>query len=220
MHKLMITFCLLLGVLSLKAQSVNGIRVDGNGYSIIVYMDGRQISLPAANCFIANLNGGSYRIEVYAARNYRSGERMSRENLLFDERVYFNGFGVKDIIVGRDEDRRPLPGQRPLPDRPYQERVMGRDTFERFLQSVKKASFDSDKMELIKTAVATADFTSAQCRRVVDLYSFDDEKLKVMKLMFPRIADKENFVVVIDALTFTLNKDEMNKFIRQYMNQR
>lgn len=219
MRKFIITFCLLLGVLSLKAQSVNGIRIDGDGSSIVVYMDGRQISLPTTTCFIANLRGGSYRIEVYTARNYRSGERMGREYLLFDERVFFNGSGVKDIFVGRNEGNRP--GNRPYPgNRPSSNEVMGRQAFDRFFESLKRASFDSDKMELIKTALATADFTSAQCRKVVDLYSFDSEKLNIMKLMFPRIDDKENFVIVVDALSFSSNKNEMNAFIRKYMNQR
>ena len=50
--------------LSLQAQSVNGIRIDGGNTPILVYLGGNQISLPTTTCFIANLNPGHYTVEV------------------------------------------------------------------------------------------------------------------------------------------------------------
>ena len=48
MRKIIISFCILLAALSLKAQSVSGIRIDGGDTPILVYFGGRQMcTLPA-----------------------------------------------------------------------------------------------------------------------------------------------------------------------------
>ena len=46
MRKIIISFCILFAALSLQAQSVNGIRIDGGNTPILVYLGGNQISLP------------------------------------------------------------------------------------------------------------------------------------------------------------------------------
>ena len=68
----------------------------------------------------------------------------------------------------------------------------------------------------LKTALANSDFTSAQCLQVTKLYTFDDDRMAIMKKMYPRIVDKEAFFTVIATLTFSSNKDEMNKFVQNY----
>lgn len=55
MRKIIISFCILFtNFLSLQAQSVNGIRIDGGNTPILVYPGGNQICLPTTTCFIAN----------------------------------------------------------------------------------------------------------------------------------------------------------------------
>ena len=39
MRKIIISFCILLSALSLQAQSVSGIRIDGGNTPILVYFD-------------------------------------------------------------------------------------------------------------------------------------------------------------------------------------
>ena len=43
MRKIIISFCILFAALSLQAQSVNGIRIDGGNTPILVYLGGNQI---------------------------------------------------------------------------------------------------------------------------------------------------------------------------------
>ena len=40
MRKIIISFCILFAALSLQAQSVNGIRIDGGNTPILVYLGG------------------------------------------------------------------------------------------------------------------------------------------------------------------------------------
>ena len=112
------------------------------------------------------------------------------------------------------------PGQEEYcPDSQY-DRVMSEQLFKKFLSEVKKEPFKDDRMEMIKTALAASDFTSGQCLELTRLYTFDDDRMEIMKMMYPRIVDKGAFFTVIATLTFSSNRDEMNKFVQSYGRRR
>ena len=120
---------------------------------------------------------------------------------------------------GRGEIRPGSPG-RPgqegyCPDSQY-DRVMSEQLFKKFLSEVKKEPFKDDRMEMIKTALAGSDFTSGQCLELTRLYTFDDDRMEIMKIMYPRIVDKEAFFTVINTLTFSSSKEKMKDFIIGY----
>ena len=211
MRKIIISFCILFAALSLQAQSVNGIRIDGGNTPILVYLGGNQISLPTTTCFIANLNPGHYTVEVYATRFTRAGERVWKGEKLYKDLVYFDGRGVTEIWVdGRDNMRPERPG-RPeqgehRPGYGYN-RVMNDQLFQTFYKEMKNEPFKDDRMKLLNAALAGSDFTSAQCLQLTKLYTFDDDRMEIMKFMYPRIVDKEAFFTVINTLTFISSKE-------------
>ena len=222
MRKIIISFCILLAALSLKAQSISGIRIDGGNTPILVYFGGNQMCMPTTTCFVANLKSGYYTVEVYSTRFSRPGERVWKGERLYKDNVYFNGIGVTEIVVDvRDEIR---PDNRPgrpghgghRPDYDRHDRVMDNQLFQTFLGNVKKEPFKDDRIALINAALASSDFTSGQCLQLTKLYTFDDDRMEIMKMMYPRIVDKEAFFTVIATLTFSSNKDEMNKFVQNY----
>lgn len=213
---------MLMAVLSLKAQSITGIRIDGGESPILVYLDGRQINEPATSCFIANLKASSYLIEVYATRYTRPGERPSKGQILYKERFNFNGRGVESISVDT-RNNNPRPGSRPnqgsgYPDRGRNDRVMNDRLFDSFYATVSKESFDSDRIKAIDTAVITTDFTSEQCLRLVKLFRFDNDMMIIMRKLYPGIVDKQSFFTVLGVLKYSSSKETMNKFIRDYNN--
>ena len=220
MRKIIISFCILFAALSLQAQSVNGIRIDGGNTPILVYLGGNQISLPATTCFIANLNPGHYTVEVFATRFTRAGERVWKGEKLYKDLVYFDGRGVTEIWVdGRDNMRPERPG-RPeqgehRPGYGYN-RVMNDQLFQTFYKEMKNEPFKDDRMKLLNAALAGSDFTSAQCLQLTKLYTFDDDRMEIMKIMYPRIVDKEAFFTVINTLTFSSSKEKMKDFIIGY----
>ena len=220
MRKIIISFCILFAALSLQAQSVNGIRIDGGNTPILVYLGGNQICLPTTTCFIANLNPGHYTVEVFATRFTRAGERVWKGEKLYKDFVYFDGRGVTEIWVdGRDNMRPERPG------RPEQgehrpgyghNRVMNDQLFQTFYKEMKNEPFKDDRMKLLNAALAGSDFTSAQCLQLTKLYTFDDDRMEIMKIMYPRIVDKEAFFTVINTLTFSSSKEKMKDFIIGY----
>ena len=220
MRKIIISFCILFAALSLQAQSVNGIRIDGGNTPILVYLGGNQICLPTTTCFIANLNPGHYTVEVFATRFTRAGERVWKGEKLYKDLVYFDGRGVTEIWVdGRDNMRPERPG-RPeqgehRPGYGYN-RVMNDQLFQTFYKEMKNEPFKDDRMKLLNAALAGSDFTSAQCLQLTKLYTIDDDRMEIMKIMYPRIVDKEAFFTVINTLTFSSSKEKMKDFIIGY----
>ena len=220
MRKIIISFCILFAALSLQAQSVNGIRIDGGNTPILVYLGGNQICLPTTTCFIANLNPGHYTVEVFATRFTRAGERVWKGEKLSKDLVYFDGRGVTEIWVDGRDNMRPERPSRPeqgehRPGYGYN-RVMNDQLFQTFYKEMKNEPFKDDRMKLLNAALAGSDFTSAQCLQLTKLYTFDDDRMEIMKIMYPRIVDKEAFFTVINTLTFGSSKEKMKDFIIGY----
>ena len=220
MRKIIISFCILFAALSLQAQSVNGIRIDGGNTPILVYLGGNQICLPTTTCFIANLNPGHYTVEVFATRFTRAGERVWKGEKLYKDLVYFDGRGVTEIWVDGRDNMRPERPSRPeqgehRPGYGYN-RVMNDQLFQTFYKEMKNEPFKDDRMKLLNAALAGSDFTSAQCLQLTKLYTFDDDRMEIMKIMYPRIVDKEAFFTVINTLTFGSSKEKMKDFMIGY----
>lgn len=95
-------------------------------------------------------------------------------------------------------------------------RAMRNDEFARFLNDVKSKIFDSDRTDFIEKATRSTGFTSEQCCRLIKLYSFDDDRTKVLKILYPSVVDKDNFSAAIDGLDFLSNQDTVKNFVRNY----
>lgn len=186
-----------------KAADLKGIRVESNDYPILVYVDGTQMCSPVYSCFIANLRSGMYKVEVY---NARSNQRV------FSENIHYNGFRVEEINI----ENRPGHAVKPNHDRdghPRRNRVMSGKEFDKFYNSVVSATFDSEKKSLIDLGLTGNDFTTEQVARLVKLYTFDSEKLPLLKKFYPNTADKANYYSLLELLDFISSKNELKQFI-------
>lgn len=221
MHRILISFCILFAALSVKAQTISGIRIDGGNNPIVVYVGGSQMCLPTTTCFVANLKPGYYTIDVYASRYSRPEERPWKGQKLYSERVYFNGKGVKDISADRDNSH---PESKPdyneghnAPNRGDQnDNTMNDRLFNTFYKSVEKEISDANRIKMIDTALATSDFTSEQCLRLSGLVKFDNDRMIIMRKMYPQIVDKQAFFIVFSLLKYSSSKETMNTFIKNY----
>ena len=105
---------------------------------------------------------------------------------------------------------------RPNPGRPYQDRyssVMSPDAFNRFMTSIKGASFDKNKLDVLDLTVGYSYFTVDQIIQVLNSMSFSDGKLEVVRKMYPSVADPENVFQLIDSFTFSSDKEKAKAII-------
>lgn len=98
-------------------------------------------------------------------------------------------------------------------------KVMSPAEFERFHQHL-KSGFSSDRMKKIRDALLVSRFTSQQCGVMVGLFSFSDEQIDFMETVYPSVADKQNFSVAMDKMSFGTDKNRIREYIDKYNNRR
>ena len=92
---------------------------------------------------------------------------------------------------------------------------MSNKDFRRLRRSVEDASFDADKFVMIRAAAATSNFSEKQCLKLMDGFDFDDDKLKVLEIIAPKLVGKVNSVKIISTFTFSQPKEKAAKMLHQ-----
>ena len=86
--------------------------------------------------------------------------------------------------------------------------AMNEKDFQFLYKIIKKKSFDDERMEILSVGVLDNYFTCQQCARLMSLYKFDDEKLKILRIMTGHIVDLENYQNILMILDFDSNKQK------------
>jgi Domain of unknown function (DUF4476) len=80
---------------------------------------------------------------------------------------------------------------------------------------VRKEAFDDRRINIAKQAAGNSNFSTAQVRDLMGIFSFDDGKLDVAKYFYNRTLDRNNYYQLTDALSFGSSKDALLAFIRR-----
>ena len=96
-------------------------------------------------------------------------------------------------------------------DKPEKPAPMRAAAFAQLLETIGEASFDKDKVEVVRHAAQTNWFLASQVASVMDLLSFDDGKIDAAAAMWPKITDPENSFVIFNKLTFDSSKEKLRK---------
>lgn len=83
--------------------------------------------------------------------------------------------------------------------------------FDQLVATIRKASFDDDKVAVARHAAQSNWFSAAQIASVMGLLSFDDGKIDAAVAMWPRMTDPENSFVIFNKLTFDSSKEKLRK---------
>ena len=86
--------------------------------------------------------------------------------------------------------------------------AMSEKDFQFLYKIIKKKSFDDDRMEILGVGVLDNYFTCHQCVRLMSLYKFDDDKLKILRIMAGHIVDLENHHDILMRIDFDSNKEK------------
>lgn len=187
------------------AQNLYELRVESDA-PVEVFLNGTQVCNPVQSCMIANLRRGSYLLEVFSiVRDFYNVE----PKLIYSENIYFSGREIKDVFVssGIADDEAyvntPSPG-------------MDNETFDRLYNQLKSTPFESERRAIIDAAVAHLWFYTGQVEKILKEYTFDSEKLPLLKKMYPAIVDKDRSFMLLDLFTFSSSKEELTNFMNNF----
>ena len=93
-------------------------------------------------------------------------------------------------------------------------RAMHHKDFKMMCEVVDDASFHEKKIGVIKVACISSYFNSKQCAKLLSMISFDDAKLKALKVLAPRMIDRD-VTDIVKQFSFSSNKDKALEILRQ-----
>ncbi|MEI8116096.1 MAG: DUF4476 domain-containing protein [Flavobacteriia bacterium] len=85
-----------------------------------------------------------------------------------------------------------------------------------FLEELKDQSFEDDRLEAVKLALKNTCLTADQAGKIIELYSFDDNKLEVAKFLSDRLIDRENATSLAKFMSFDSSKMEYRKYVASH----
>jgi hypothetical protein len=85
--------------------------------------------------------------------------------------------------------------------------------FNLLVLTVENQKFESDKIAVIQQAAMTNYFVIAQLTRLLENFSFEDSRIKVIEIVYPAILDREHSHLLYNYLTFSSNKEKLNQII-------
>ena len=96
---------------------------------------------------------------------------------------------------------------------PERARAMRDKDFLMMYKIVKKASFNDNRIDIIRVAAIGSYFSSKQCAELLSLISFNDDKLKALEVMAPRIVDDKDVDRILKQFSFNRDKDKAMKIL-------
>ena len=87
--------------------------------------------------------------------------------------------------------------------------------FSMMYKIVKDASFDKNKIGIIRVACIASNFSSKQCARLLALLSFDDNKIDALEIMKPNLVELDNYNKILNQFSFSSSREKAAKILLQ-----
>lgn len=149
---------------------------------------------------------------------YVHNDLLSQEywSLIFDRGI------LRSMSQRRPEVRRiegyPSEQREPVYPPTYGEGYAGSEWFERLYAEVRRAPFESDKLRLIADASRGGVFSTQQTVALMKIFSFDGERLKVLRILAPRTILRGDAYEIINSFTF--EKDAARRILDESIRRR
>jgi hypothetical protein len=98
----------------------------------------------------------------------------------------------------------------------YAGKVMSDNEFGRMLENISRERFENNMVKSATQVISTSYFTSIQVKQMLQLFSFENNKLDLAKLAFDKTIDQRNYSVVNDVFSSNSSKDELARFVRNH----
>lgn len=95
-------------------------------------------------------------------------------------------------------------------------KIMSDRDFSDLCEKIKSEGFESDKIYVIQLAAKYNRFTVAQLITLINLMSFSNDKIEVVKIVYPNVIDKYNSHLIINEFTHSSDKERVKKIINDF----
>ncbi|RYU78694.1 DUF4476 domain-containing protein [Hymenobacter persicinus] len=92
-------------------------------------------------------------------------------------------------------------------------RVMSPQDADMLVQTVKRNSFDSNRLSIAKQALDQTYIQSDDLRRLLDTFDFEASKVELAKYAYARVADRQNFYRIYDTFDFQTSVQEVQRAV-------
>lgn len=199
-----------------------------------VMLDNKYMNVPSANFFLNNLKPGTHRLKVI--KHYPSFYGSH-----FPPKVIFNGFimiPAKSNVFAMINLYNQYEVYSIIKDEPWADddtddsyyyentscenlmpappACMNHGYFQQLKYSIANTAFESDKLKIAEQGISANGVSAQQVLELMELLTFESNKVKLAKFAYPYTFDKQNYFVVNNGFTYSSSIRELNKFVSLY----
>lgn len=150
-------------------------------------------------------------VKVMQTANYEEPELTTSSSSSSVESSININVNVNDDM-GFDNEQ---PQENALPVIVPKKKAMSESEFNKFKQNVENESFGDDMLSVVRIGAKSKYFTTNQVVRLIELFSFSDEKIETVQICWPKVVDQDNAHNLIGAFTFSSDKEKVENIINQ-----
>lgn len=196
-----------------------------NKSTIRVTIDGRRYPLEYNMLVLNDVEPGNHTIKIVERSTSGYNVPTNREKVLYNGSVYIRTNYHTDILINRFGktliDEQDISSSR-YDDEEYDNEggynygtAISDVDFDALKRSLQQEKFTSNRMTKVKTAISTNYFRTEQVRQMAQLFSFEDDKMQLVKQAYPKTIDRTNYYQLADLFSFSSSKDELSRFIQE-----
>jgi hypothetical protein len=191
-----------------------------------VYVDGYPIAASGTLNGASGIVPGLRRIEVFAQR---TGFRQQPGALirLYSQPILVRPRHEVELLVSRSGrvylEQQPagfgfLPeeefGQPGVGFQPWMPAAMQEADYNGLMRALKAEAFEDTRLKLAERVLGRSWVSTAQVAGLMGLFYFDDNRLELARLAYPRVTDPGRYFSLTETLTFNENREALLRLMR------
>jgi hypothetical protein len=244
MFTLLSAICISASVFAGWNQTRLSISTMGSS-SIRVMIDGQRIQQNDNAIRISYLNPGTHTVQIYRMSRNRGGwgrgNNRNQGELIYNVNLHIRNGMHTDILINRFG--RVFVDEQPIDNRDDEwnnsggwnnnnggwnnngnwngqqngwSQQMDNQRFQQLKNTVQDESFDDNKLSLVRSVLPNNYVSSSQVRELMQLMSFERNKLELAKFAYRYTTDRGSYFIVNDVFSFSSSKTELSNYIMNY----
>jgi hypothetical protein len=214
-----------------RGEGLLSFTVAGNS-QIRIIVDNRQYDDNQKSIAVA---AGNHTIKVYRVRGNmgRGRKGLGSHDLLYSATLYIKPRYHVDVMVNRFGralvDESPINGRGYVDyddDRDYNwndryddddiRRPMSNSDFGTFRETLRRQPFETTRLAMAKQTIERNGVTTGMVGQLLELFSFDNNKLELAKFAYRYTTDKRNYYQLYDSFAYSRSREDLDEYIRNY----